>query len=154
MAAKSLICAALRIAAGAVFIAAGSMKVFDTPEFATAVHHYQLTPWVGSVLIALYVPWLEIIAGLAAIIRHSHRGALLVLMMLTCVFLVAILSAWARDLDITCGCFGPEKNRTNYPLHVFGNLMLLAALAVSVWPCVEETRFTGEGPLYPVRRRN
>ena len=56
---------AARIALGLVFIAAALPKIGDPPGFAKAIWAYQLVP--GPVLnpMALVLPWLELLCGLA-----------------------------------------------------------------------------------------
>jgi hypothetical protein len=55
------------------------------------------------------------------------------------VFLVGIVSAWARGLQIDCGCFGGggqvDASATAYPWEVTRDTaMLLVALALARWP--------------------
>ncbi|MDQ3624234.1 MAG: DoxX family protein [Verrucomicrobiota bacterium] len=122
----------LRLGLGALFVYAGAVKAWDTQQFALDVQHYELTPWTVSILIAVYLPWLEICSGLAVIARRLHLGALVALNGLLILFLGAIISAWARGLDIACGCFGRSKEamETNYPEVVGRDLALLAGLLV------------------------
>ncbi len=120
----------IRGAVALLFVGAGIAKAWDIQDFALDVRNYQLTNWTSSIVIAVYLPWLEIFAGIGLLTRQLHRGALVILTTLTVSFLAAIASAWWRDLDITCGCFGPSQNQTNYPLHIVGNILLLAALIV------------------------
>lgn len=123
----------LRVALAAVFIYAGMMKALDPQQFAIDVQHYELTSWSFSIVIAIYLPWLEIFAGLALLVGRLYRGALALTGVMTLAFLAAIGSAWGRGLDITCGCFGAEVNRTNYPAHIGLNVAMLGAVAVLGW---------------------
>lgn len=128
--AKQLIEWALRLALGGVFIYAGVIKVLDTQLFAIDVQNYQLTNWAVSSLIAVYLPWLEIIAGLGVMFRRLYEGSLAAIGGMTVIFLVAIGSAWSRGLDITCGCFGKTDAPVSYPSLVFRDLALMAGVAV------------------------
>jgi uncharacterized membrane protein YphA (DoxX/SURF4 family) len=123
----------LRGALSVVFIYAGVMKALDPQQFAVDVQHYELTPWDVSVVIAMYLPWLEIFAGAALLARRLYRGALALMALMTVAFLGAIGSAWWRGLDITCGCFGGEENRTNFAQHIALNGAMLVAVAVLAW---------------------
>jgi uncharacterized membrane protein YphA (DoxX/SURF4 family) len=132
MAAK-VILTVLRIALGAVFIYAGVVKVADAPEFARDIQRYAIIPWPDvTVLLAVYLPWLEILSGAAVIVRRFHLGALAIIAGLMLVFTIALTSAWARGLDIECGCFGRSKTsiRTNFPALLARDLGLLAAACV------------------------
>ena len=136
--ARRLIEWVLRLGLGALFIYAGVVKALDTQQFAFDVHHYELTSWTVSLLLAVYLPWLEILAGIALLIRRIYAGAILVVAALGLTFLVAIGSAWWRGLDITCGCFGRVENQTNFPRHIALNLAMLAAAGALGW--LEERR--------------
>jgi uncharacterized membrane protein YphA (DoxX/SURF4 family) len=128
--ATKVILLVMRLVIAGLFIYAGAIKAWDTQQFALDVRNFQLTSWDVSVVIATYLPWLEIIAGLALIAKRLYLGALAAIAGMTVVFLGAIGSAWHRGLDISCGCFGREANATNFPLHIAGNLAVLIGLAI------------------------
>ena len=132
MAPAQIILALLRIGLGGIFVYAGALKIWDPQQFAIDVHHFQLTSWTVSVLIAVYLPWLEVLAGLALILRRLSLGAALAIIGMTVVFMVAITSAWARGLDISCGCFGKEEAKiaTNFFPLMLRDAALLAAAVV------------------------
>ncbi len=129
MAPAKIVLLLLRLALGGVFICAGALKIVDAQNFARDIQHYQLTPWIVSALIAVYLPWLEVLAGLALIVRRLPLGAALALVAMNAVFLIAIVSAWARGLDISCGCFGKEEQniQTHFPQLILRDTALLAA---------------------------
>ena len=129
--------AALRLAVAAVFLVAGAMKIWDfaharsaTPDFTIAIQHYELLPPDLSVLLAIYLPWLEVIAALALFARRLALGAAAALLGMSAMFLAAIGSAWWRGLNIACGCFGKDEATTDYRLLILRDLALLAAVAV------------------------
>ena len=132
MAPAQMIFALLRLGLGGIFVYAGALKIWDPQRFATDVHHFQLTPWTVSVLIAVYLPWLEVLAGLALIVRRLTPGASLAIVGMTVVFMIAITSAWARGLDISCGCFGKEEAKiaTDFFQLMLRDAALLAAAVV------------------------
>lgn len=121
----------LRIGLAAVFIYAGIKKLPDTEAFFWDIHHFELTHPDVSILLALFLPWLEIIVGIALLTGRLYFGGIAICTGLSAVFLVAIGSAWYRGLDITCGCFGREDNATNFPKHIaIDTALLLASLAL------------------------
>ena len=97
---------AARTLLAAVFIYAGASKALDPAQFAEAIDRYRILPWPVSTGLGLYLPWLEIIAGVAVFFGRLRLGALAITAGLAWVFVAAIASALARGLDITCGCFG------------------------------------------------
>lgn len=132
----------LRLVVAAVFFYAGVVKIWDfhhgrsaTPDFTAAIQHYEILPSPDlAVLLAVYLPWLEVVAAIGLFVRRVALGAALAVTGLTAIFLGAIVSAWVRGLDISCGCFGKDEVAMNYPSLVTRDALLLAAaLAVLAW---------------------
>lgn len=125
---------------GALFIFAGLTKmvdfqpfrVLDPMEFARDIDNYKILPWWLSVRLALYLPWLEIICGLALVFRRLYSGALALLLALLVVFIGASFAAKARGIDITCGCFGHVSDQLSFAWHIVLDLAILAAV-VALW---------------------
>ena len=138
----------LRLALAGLFVAAGALKVPDPWAFATEVHNYKLTPWDVSVVTAFYLPWLEIFAGLALLVRRWQPGALAALAGMTLVFTVALALAWYRGLDISCGCFGKAApgEKANYPLLLARDVAMLAGIAYLAALRWKENRTAKQGP--------
>jgi putative oxidoreductase len=125
---------AWRVAAiiiGGLFIYAGVVKVLDPVEFAGDIDNYKVLPWPVGVRLAFYLPWLEILSGLALITGILYRGGVFILTALMFVFIVATVVAKARGLDISCGCFGHASQYLSFAWHLaldfllFGGLLLL-----------------------------
>jgi len=95
-----------RIMLAAVFVYAGTAKALDPAAFADAIDGYRLLPHAAGAALALYLPWLEIFGGLGVIWSRTRLGALALLFLLCLVFGIAVASAWIRNLEIACGCFG------------------------------------------------
>ena len=114
-------------AVGAIFVYAGVLKALDPGRFAGDIANFKLLPWHATVLLALYLPWLEIICGVALIFRRLYSGALIILGLLCLVFLGALGSAKARGLDISCGCFGRALTHS-IAVSIVIDLGILAAL--------------------------
>jgi uncharacterized membrane protein YphA (DoxX/SURF4 family) len=137
----------LRLFVGGVFIYAGVMKAAATQDFATDIRHYSIIPWSDAVLLlAVYLPWLEIFAGLAVVFRRLHLGGLIAITGMMLIFTGALTSAWARGLDISCGCFGKEKEaiRTNFPKLLTRDLGLLAGALILLGAEWRPRRFRGK----------
>ena len=122
----------LDLIVGGVFIYAGVLKVLDPVQFANDIDNYKTLPWFVSVRLALYLPWLEILCGLAVIFRFFYRGGLSILTALLAVFVVATVAAKMRGLDITCGCFGHASKNWSFPQHMVIDLSIFVALVALV----------------------
>ena len=118
----------LDVIVGGVFIYAGSIKALDPVRFGLDIDNYKSLPWFISVRLAFYLPWLEILCGLALIFRFLYRGGLSILTALILVFIGATIAAKARGLDITCGCFGHASEHWSFPQHMAIDLAILVGL--------------------------
>ncbi len=116
----------VRIALGLLFIFAGVTKALDPGEFAIEIQRYNLVPWTASVLVSVYLPWLEILAGALLILKRFDRGALLLITGLLFIFTLALASATFRGLNIDCGCFGKAFQATGTIFPLVRNILLLA----------------------------
>jgi putative oxidoreductase len=112
---------------GGVFIYAGVIKALDPIGFANDIDNYKILPWAIGVGLAFYLPWLEILCGLALIARRLYLGGLSILTALISIFIVATVAAKVRGLDITCGCFGHASKNWGFSTHLALDLVLLGA---------------------------
>jgi uncharacterized membrane protein YphA (DoxX/SURF4 family) len=91
---------------GGFFIyAALSHKITDPPDFAKAVLNYKLVPWQAVNLIAIFLPWVELIGGIAVVSGLGRRGGALTLLFLCAVFIAALSYNLYRGHPTICGCF-------------------------------------------------
>jgi putative oxidoreductase len=85
-------------------------------------------PWQVSVAFGLYLPWVEILCGLALIARILYRGGVFILTALMALFIVITIVAKARGLDISCGCFGHASKYLTFTWHLALDFLLLGGL--------------------------
>ncbi|MCC6422869.1 MAG: DoxX family membrane protein [Phycisphaerales bacterium] len=133
---KKWILLILRLGVAGVFIYAGAVKLADPLRFATQIRAYELTGFVGGAVLAVWLPWLELLCGLALLANRMVSGSLLWLVMLMLIFTAAQASAMVRGLRLDCGCFG-GSDATIHPLWLMGRdlLILLVVLALSWIKC-------------------
>ena len=128
-----------RLLVGGVFVVAGALKLPDPAAAVRAVRAYQLLPEGLVAPSAFGLPAVEIAVGLALILGVFVRTAALASAVLLVVFIGGVGSAWARGLQIDCGCFGNggqvAAGQTAYPWEIARDVGLLAlALALARWP--------------------
>jgi hypothetical protein len=73
------------------------------------VHNFHLEPFIpmaATNLLAMTIPWVELIAGLALVAGVRPRAGALVYTALLAVFTIGVVAALARGLSFDCGCFG------------------------------------------------
>lgn len=125
---------------GALFVYAGAVKIPDPGVMLADIEGYRLLPYQVAWAVALVLPPLEIACGAGLWISSWRRASALVLGVLMVVFTVALLSAWARGLDIHCGCFGAadEETASNLPLLVIRDVAILAGLGFVWWSAARQ----------------
>ena len=119
---------ALDFLIGGLFIYAGVIKVLDPIQFGIDIDNYKILPWTIGIRLAFYLPWLEILCGVALITRRLYTGALSLLVALMLVFIGASLAAKARGIDASCGCFGHASKNLSFTWHLALDLVILGAL--------------------------
>ena len=127
---KSLGVLIARLVLAGVFVMAALPKLQDPIAFATAVGNFRLIGPELSAWVALCLPWLELVLGIGILlpqIRQTSGGLIGLLLML---FIGLHLSAWARGLDVSCGCFGAETGEagSDYRWLIARNIALLLAI--------------------------
>lgn len=111
-----------------LFLWAGVIKALDPQQFLLSIRTYEIMPDPYAAWLAMGLPWLEILAALGLWWSWSRPGSLVVLLGLIVVFLIAILSALARGLEIDCGCFG-DIMRGGHATLIIQDVVLLAVAA-------------------------
>jgi len=97
---------AAQIVVGFLFGWAALAKLADLPAFALQVHNFRLLPLAAENLVAMLLPWVELTAAMALVLRIRPRAGAWVAGVLLAVFTVGVALAMARGLDFECGCFG------------------------------------------------
>ena len=94
-----------RLVLGGVFIYASLDKIANPAEFAKAIGNYHVLPFGLENLLALFLPWLELLTGILLIAGIMVDGATILIISMNIVFIFAISQALARGISIECGCF-------------------------------------------------
>lgn len=131
---------ALRLLLGIVFIVAGAQKIGDPSAFVRATRAYQVLPDWFARATGYGLPYLEIATGVLILLGIATRIAASVLGLLLVGFLIGIVQASARGLQIECGCFGGggqlgAGQSTAYTWDILRDAgLLIAAVYLIVWP--------------------
>jgi uncharacterized membrane protein YphA (DoxX/SURF4 family) len=94
-----------RLGLAAVFLVAGGLKVTDLAASGRAVNAYRLMDFDTAKVIGAVQPFLEIALGLLLLIGLAVRLSAIIAGIVLVIFIAGIASAWARGLQIDCGCF-------------------------------------------------
>lgn len=94
-----------RIGLALIFLSAAIGKILDVPTFAKAVDAYRVLPAFLVGPLAHFLPWVEFLTGLCLLIDRWPAGAALLVNLMLAAFIVNVLIAMIRGLNIDCGCF-------------------------------------------------
>jgi uncharacterized membrane protein YphA (DoxX/SURF4 family) len=105
---------AVRLLLGGLFLYAGLPKIMDTMGFASSIYNYKLFSSFVIGLTAAFIPWVEVLAGLALVLGVKVRSAALIISLLFVVFISLAAISAIRGLDIDCGCFSGVERKANW----------------------------------------
>jgi uncharacterized membrane protein YphA (DoxX/SURF4 family) len=131
---------ALGLALGGVFLYAAHDKILDPRPLVTIIWNYRILPPGPVNLMAVYMPWMELLVGVCLVTGFRRRAAALWATVLLLMFTVALGINAVRGVDVACGCFSTSATETNNAwLLVLRDLpMLLAALWMLLVPPARE----------------
>ena len=103
---RPLVIRLARIAIGVVFLVAAWGKVTDPASFAIQIKNFHMAPPGSENLLAMLFPWIEMVAGVSLVAGIKPRAGAAIVLAMMVFFTFAVGLAWARGLNIDCGCFG------------------------------------------------
>ena len=109
----------VQLALGTLFVIAALPKIADPPSFAHMIYNYRLVPANLINIMALTMPWVEVLAGLALILGVWKRAALMLIGAMLLVFIIAIGINLGRGNAIDCGCFNVADAGKSYEQRIF-----------------------------------
>lgn len=95
---------------GLTFIYASFHKIISPADFAKIVYGYDLFPVIFINLIAIALPFLELITGLALIIGIYPRSAAIIINTLLLAFITVLAINLIRGHEFDCGCFSASQS--------------------------------------------
>ncbi len=113
-----------------LFVYGGGLKLMDPRAFAATLSHYDFIPAVLLPVVAVGLPALEVAAGAALLFRM--RGSLEAITGLLVLFVFVLGWGILNDLNVDCGCFGPEDLAGQQSLRqaFIRDLLLIGAASV------------------------
>jgi uncharacterized membrane protein YphA (DoxX/SURF4 family) len=146
----------IQLALGAIFVAAALPKIVDPPSFAHMIYNYKIVPGALVNLMALSMPWVELLCGLALIFGIWKGTARTLIAAMLATFIFAIFINLARGNAIDCGCFDVSaagKTRAerlaDMRFVILRDLGMLLMTAQLWWAARNEKRRPEEPPLHP-----
>lgn len=123
----------LRVGMGVFFLVTGVLKIGDLGETADFLTRSDLLPEFCSMPLACTGTAMELVVAVCLLFRLSYRGAAIWGCIMTSVFLLLYIQAWARGLSLSCNCMGSTHEIVDYPQDTGVRLLLLGAMLLLVW---------------------
>lgn len=126
----------LRIVLGVIFLYAAWTKISQPWElFAMSIDSYELLPLKWVEFVARTLPWFEATIGVCLIAGIFLRTAAAATSLLLAVFFGLMVRAYAKGMQINCGCFGAGEVISWKTLLRDGSLLAaaLALASMSFW---------------------
>ena len=95
---------------GFTFIYASFHKIISPADFAKIVYGYGLFPAGLISLIAIIIPFLELVGGLALLLGYYPRSAAVIINGLLLAFIVVLSINLVRGHEFDCGCFSAGQS--------------------------------------------
>ncbi len=126
----------IRLILGVVFLWASLAKLLAPAAFFGALLGYQLPLGETTLrLLALTLPWLELLCGAALIGNFWPETVRPVVAALCLGFILALTQALLRGLPVDCGCFGGAGPVwLAHPAVALGRALLLFAASLALLP--------------------
>jgi len=119
---------------GVTFVYASFYKIIAPAAFAKIIYGYGLFPGAAVNVIAIVLPFIELIAGLALLTGLFPRTASLIIMVLLLSFIAAISINLLRGYEFNCGCFNSDNSAGSAGLTLVRDFVLL-------FICIQVYRF-------------
>jgi len=119
----------IKLVLGITFIYASFHKIADPADFAKILYGYAIFPTFSINLLAITIPFIELVAGFSLILGLYPRSALLIINFLLFGFILAIGFNLLRGHQFDCGCFSvsnPNPTLSNISL-LIRDIALLGA---------------------------
>lgn len=94
-----------RVIVGFVFVYASIHKIADPESFAKSIENYRILPLFSVNVVAIIVPWIELIVGLFLMFGVCIKASSFIATFLMLFFSLLVLVTIIRGIDISCGCF-------------------------------------------------
>ena len=119
-----------RLIVGGVFIWAGVLKIADPLGFAQSIQNYEFFPRDLVFVIAVVLPWVEVLGGASLILGLFRGSSALLIGLLLLGFIGLVALALLRGIDTSCGCFGSLSRRADLGLILADAVLLFLALNI------------------------
>jgi len=100
---------ACRLFLGGLFVYSCVHKIMHPADMAKVIYGYKIMPGVTINVLAIMLPFFELVCGLCLVFGIWPRSAAVLINGMLLIFIVAISYNLMRGLQFDCGCFGFHK---------------------------------------------
>ncbi len=123
-----------RIMVGLVFLIFGLEKIPVPNVFAGEIMNYGFFPLFSVNLIAIFLPWVEVLVGIFVLLGIRLQSAATFSGILMILFIISVGIAMAKGLDISCGCSSSHNIKVGWQ-KIFENLgYLILCIYIFIFP--------------------
>ena len=115
---RTIIIVSCRLILGFAFIYASIPKIIDPDTFSKVIDLYKITPIQINNLVALVIPWVELLIGIGLILNRYIKGSIVLSVLLFIIFITMLSQAYLRWFTLDCGCFGSADKLSDIQLRV------------------------------------
>ena len=126
---------------GITFIYASYYKILSPTDFAKMVYGYNLFPEVLINLIAIFLPFIELISGLSLLLGIYPRSAALIINGLLLAFIILLTINIIRGHEFDCGCFSAKETGSPRMMVVRDMIYIIMGLQVFLFNGVRKVCF-------------
>ena len=90
---------------GIIFLYSSYHKIIDPAQLAKIIYGYGLFPHYLINLIAIILPFMELISGLALVLGIYPKSAAIIINAMLLIFIISIAINLIRGHQFNCGCF-------------------------------------------------
>ena len=118
----------IRIITGSIFIYAGVQKITDPGHFADILYGYDIFPNFSVNVLAIVLPFTEVLSGLVLVTGFLQRPSLLIINILLLCFILITGFNLLRGHQYDCGCFSfSGSSPSSHVLLILRDMVLLTA---------------------------
>jgi uncharacterized membrane protein YphA (DoxX/SURF4 family) len=133
----------LRLIIGAMFIYVAYNKFINPEEFAKAIKNYDMLPLQVINIMAIILPYIELFSGLFLILGIYKKGSSAIIGISLIVFIIALTTAFARGLNIDCGCgfsslIQETASKNELVIRIFEDILMLLGIIIIYMFCDEK----------------
>lgn len=125
----------LRLIIGGMFIYVAYNKLINPEEFAKAIYNYKMLPFFVINIMAIILPYIELFSGIFLILGIYKKGSSAVIAISLFIFIIALTTAYARGLDIDCGCgfsslVQETASKNELLIRIFEDILMLIGIVI------------------------